>query len=165
MRSLFLCHVRKFRGGWSRDAVKPHKLFRDLVYFQLSILPSLSCNFHPPIPTWKLNFHLLCHITSPHVTSSSHHIIFCHITALGRKKNPRASFLMSLPGRITHFHLPLIGQNPITRPQLFKREAGKCLLTKSMLGSYISEEEKMVIGKQIEVSATTLNIFKIKICS
>ena len=102
MRSLFLCHVRKFRGGWSRDAVKPHKLFRDLAYFQLSILPSLNCNFHPPIPTWKLNFHLPCHITSPHVTSSSHHIIFCHITALGRKKNPRASFLMSLPGRITH---------------------------------------------------------------
>ena len=86
-------------------------------------------------------YHVTSHrIKSYHIISSSNHIILCQIPTVGKeKKNPKPSFLMILPGRSTHFHLPLIGQNLLTWPQLFAREAGKCSLLNELTGSSISK--------------------------
>lgn len=37
---MFLSQIRKFKDGQSKDYVKPHKLFRDPAYLQLSVEPS-----------------------------------------------------------------------------------------------------------------------------
>lgn len=144
---MFLSQVGKFRGGQSGDDVKPHKLFRDPAYFQLSILPSQIVAF--------ILFQDGNNLITYHVTLHHHLITSYYITSqqFEGKNNPNPSFLRRLPGRITqHFHLPLIDHNLVIWPHVFARKSGKrSLLTELTLwGSVFTRMRKWSLGGKLK---------------
>lgn len=84
---MFLSQVRKFRGGQSGDDVKPHKLFRDPAYLQLSILASQIVAF---IFLFQDGNNLITY----HVTLHHHLITSYYVTSqqFEGKNNPNLSF-------------------------------------------------------------------------